>query len=386
MRLRISPISWILLGGAIIRIWLAFHLPLYPAKDRLVGFNDEPMHLRYAKQVAESRHWPIWTREEAARDSLIGEYPQPPTYYALAGGIIGCGGGLAAVRVWSALLGVLAGWVVYRYARLVSDRDDVHLAAAVAATFSPVSVIFTSLVTNDALLVLSASLALFQLERVRRGADGRWGGVIFGLAVGVAIWSKMSALALVPMIWFAVSKAAQAGEWRARAEAGIAALVIASPLMVWNLVHYQQIVPTVSIIPPLIAIGSPQPGIFHPLLMIEHLFRSAAQPLQGAWGGAVEPWASLVWVACGGVLLILGIKRTVRNDSGRMLLTALGLSTVALISYNVKFAQVEFRLLAPAFLPMAVIAGEGVTSLKIPVAVQCLFWIAPLLLMYLFGG
>lgn len=385
---RLTPFARILAAGIVLRLILVFSLPLYPARNPLPGYNDEPMHLQYVRYLDEWGRWPIWSAEESRSDSLVDEYPQPPLYYAAAlpayrvGEWIRVGCGLYGARLVSVFFGIVAALFVFWSARRLTGDHRTALGALAAAALAPNSVVFSSLVTNDAMLFGFAAMAFHSVLLSRAGEGGAVRQVKTGLMLGVAVWGKMTALALLPLgLWAAPRGVSRDDRLMARWRVLVVAICAVMPLVVWNVSHYGQVAPTVSIYTPEETLGRSGGGLSHPVQAAKYLLRTAAQPLEKAWGSPLEKGTSLVWVA--GALLLTAIGWwSLRRSSDRWLLVAGILFPLAALGYyNIRFFQIEFRLLGPAFAPLAILAGAGMGRLKLPLWAQGLFWAGPILIL-----
>lgn len=109
----------------------------------------------------------------------------PPLYYLLAGGWERVfGGGDAAIRSMSALLGTAAIPVVYAGARVLSSRRAALIAAALTAT-SPILIWYAQEARNYSLLVFLAAVAFLCFAKA---LDERWGQRwLWGWAISSAL-------------------------------------------------------------------------------------------------------------------------------------------------------------------------------------------------------
>jgi 4-amino-4-deoxy-L-arabinose transferase-like glycosyltransferase len=109
---------------------------------------------------------------------------------------------LHIARFWSVLLGGVAVLLTYLAGRLaLPGRPWVALAGAAIAAFVPTALGVTDAVTNDALVPVTFGLSLLTaLAMLRSPTVGR--AVWFGVAVGLSLLTKNSALALLPFAVF----------------------------------------------------------------------------------------------------------------------------------------------------------------------------------------
>jgi hypothetical protein len=117
------------------------------------------------------------------------------------------------VRLFSVLWG--AGTIVGVYlvaSEIVPNRPGLALAAAALAAFNPHFIFISSVVNNDAAAACLFTLVLWLSIRVARATDSPKWDIVLGLLLGMALLSKLSALALVALVMLAVALA----WWRTR--------------------------------------------------------------------------------------------------------------------------------------------------------------------------
>ncbi|HOC22490.1 MAG TPA: glycosyltransferase family 39 protein [Anaerolineae bacterium] len=104
-------------------------------------------------------------------------------------------------RFFSVLLGVWAVALSWRLIRaLFPARPRLALAVAATHAFTPMFVFISSSVNNDALVIPLSILALLLMVRMlKQESDFPGAELRLGLAIGLAILSKESALALLPL-------------------------------------------------------------------------------------------------------------------------------------------------------------------------------------------
>lgn len=105
------------------------------------------------------------------------------------------------IRLMSVALGVVTVWLTYRLARLAWPADGrVALLAAGLTAFNPMFIFISASVNNDNLAApLAAGMMVLLLKALRRGPsqrDALWMGILLGLG---AI-TKLSILALAPLV------------------------------------------------------------------------------------------------------------------------------------------------------------------------------------------
>jgi 4-amino-4-deoxy-L-arabinose transferase-like glycosyltransferase len=118
---------------------------------------------------------------------------------------------LAAVRLWSVLLGTVAAAFAFLAARSAFPRSlPLATAAAVLFVLQPMNSQQTAVVNNDALLIAAAAAFWWRYFRSLRNGITTRDGLIFGGLVGLAYLAKPQgaflAAALPALYWFAVKR------------------------------------------------------------------------------------------------------------------------------------------------------------------------------------
>jgi hypothetical protein len=222
---------------------LAFCLlaAIYSLTTPLFEAPDEPWHYAYVRWLAEGHGLP---RLDDDASGAYQEVAQPPLYYAVAalvsspiadddlpelfwhnpqfgyqaGGTVNDNknmlihtagerfpwrGTVLAVRVArlvSLVFGLLAVGATYGLAReALPEQPLLVLATAGVVAFTPQFLFISGVVSNDSAAAAACTAALWALARIiRRGRTPRRAAVA-GLALGLALLSKTSALLLLPM-------------------------------------------------------------------------------------------------------------------------------------------------------------------------------------------
>ncbi len=378
----------ILLIGISIRIGLMILIPLYPENDPLPGYNDEPLHLNYVNQVSGGDWWPVWEASKDSLNYLTDSFVQPPLYYLLTSALYRTAGNLHkdfrlyGARFFSVLLGIMASLLVYLTVFIWSDDHNIAIASFIAMMLSPNSVIFTTLVTNDALAICLSAIVFYLVMGRRAGLKVNY--YILGVAFGAVVWTKMSGLALLPLIWYVASSDLNDREkWIARGKVAAVALIIIAPLLIWNIYHYGepipgQMSPLASEYWPEEASGIEGGAIFHPIIATKNFLRLMVVPFDALWGGK-EKAVSVIWILIYGSLFVYGLFLTLRKQpNGNWFIVGIGLVLAGFIFHNIKLFQVEFRLFAVAYPAMALVMGRSIAQLKLPIMVQMMLWGIPL--------
>jgi len=208
----------LLAAGFLIRVLFAFITPAWEAPD-------EYPHYWYAEQIALEGILPRSVHEFPAYEAY-----QPPLYYLAASVLIKLGDEklafspepmpppqpLVLVRLLSVVFGVLTLWISFQLFGLIPGiSSSVRLWGVGFMAFLPTFVGVNSSVNNDSLVVLLAALCLFFI--IRKPWTART-AFIGGLLAGLALLTKINALALLPLVVFAAVYAAdyrpsKAAQW-----------------------------------------------------------------------------------------------------------------------------------------------------------------------------
>ncbi|MCX5769820.1 MAG: phospholipid carrier-dependent glycosyltransferase [Candidatus Hydrogenedentes bacterium] len=202
---RASTYRWLLMGGlGVMAANNIFKLPFYH------GF-DFKGHVEYVEYVVQ--HWAIplptqgWTMFQA------------PLYYVLTAPLYAACAlmfepeqALQALRVLPLACGVLQVELAYRVGRrLWPDRDGLQMAATTVGGLLPASVYMSQYVGNEPLAGVLAGLVVVLALRFYYAPYGApygepdrgrrtWSLVMLGIALGLALLSKLTALFLIPPV------------------------------------------------------------------------------------------------------------------------------------------------------------------------------------------
>jgi len=377
--------------GLALRLSFAWMTPLFPDRSILPGYNDEPLHLFYVQHLAAGGGIPVWGVSADTSEHLAGEFTQPPLYYATAsspyklGEALHNGWGMYLARLVSVICGLVAALFTYRIATLWFRNDGgnvIALGAFAAMLLAPNAVVFSSIVTNDALLMALSALSLYSIIRCRSESTSVTRQFLTGLFIAAAVWTKLSGLLLIPLIWFAAPPEASPNfKWALRLRIGLVAVMGVMPLFAWNLAHYGHIIPRTPGYDPESVLGITGGAVHHPVMALKIWLRTAAQPLDAVWGSLPEKLVSLVWVVIWGGVTTFGAFTLLKGKTGGLFLTSAALLLLAFIYRNIGLFQVEFRTLAPAFPALAVMAGVGAAGANLSVITQVILWVTPLVIL-----
>jgi hypothetical protein len=232
---------------------------IYSLTTPLFEAPDEPWHYAYVRWLAEGHGLP---RLDDDASGAHQEVAQPPLYYAVAalvsspiadddlpelfwhnpqfgyqaGGTVndnknmlihtagerfpwrGAALAVRVARLVSLAFGLLAVGATFGLAReALPEQPLLVMATAGVAAFTPQFLFISGVVSNDSAAAAACTAALWALARIiRRGRTPRRAAVA-GLAIGLALLSKTSALLLLPMgllaLWAAQRPELTRGTW-----------------------------------------------------------------------------------------------------------------------------------------------------------------------------
>ena len=390
------PFIILLAAGIFIRLAVLLFMPQYPAKGVLPGYNDEPLHLNYIKYMAAGGGIPVYANTGIdSIDHPRGEFGQTPLYYAFTMPAyrlmesVSTGKGIFAVRLLSALFGIIAALFAFKLTLIWTGRERPALAVMAAMMLAPNAVVFTSIVTNDALLICISTMALYSIILCRMGNKGTVRQMLTGMYLAAAVWSKLSGLFLFPLIWFAADPDDSVREqWISRGKVAAVAIALLMPMLTWNMLNYGHFYAGATYSSqaqylPEQAVGVVGGAVYHPLMALKIWLRTAAQPYLELWGSVPEKLISSVWLVFWSGLLMTGLIRLLRNpDKGMLFLIAIASLMTGFFILNITQFQVEFRLLGPVFAALAILTAFGAERFRIPLSVQSILWATPVVLSF----
>ncbi|HEV1997721.1 MAG TPA: glycosyltransferase family 39 protein, partial [Candidatus Dormibacteraeota bacterium] len=185
---------------------------------------------------------------------------------------------LMAARIIAVLLGMGGALATAWAARESGLRWSLALSAGAVVGYQPILSQQTAAVTTDAGLVCFSALA-FALGVRWLARPRAWSGIGLGLAIGLALLSKPSAVFLVPLLLFLLWPVARRGQTadqrrRALALAAASGFLALVPFLVWNQLH-----------PSVIAHTGP-PGSLHEYarIVLGHRFAYLLGQVDSFWG------------------------------------------------------------------------------------------------------
>ncbi|MCB2200896.1 hypothetical protein KQI63_15935 [bacterium] len=355
----------LLMLAVLLRLTLIFSQPFHGTPpEGLPAFNDEASHLNHALLDHQSTLPGVQrmgVRDEGALARGEVEYSQPPLYYWMVAGamkVIGTGTvslyllRLASMILWLAGLHLLFYFAPYRAARMPILIGGALLGAGL---------IPSTTINNDSLFTLTIGGLYAYATMTREENFSILRLINLALLFAVAIWTKLAALTLAPMV-LAIAWVAGPRErrWARVVLVGAVALWATMPLWLQRTLLFGS---------PLsiehAASGTLPP--FDPELLVKSTFYSLVMPWMELWG---HPAVKIGMVAFGFLLVVSLAGLFSRwhdlvdaiRERGASTVTLLwmigGLGAVAgWLYYAIRFQQSEARLLLPAAPALAVAFG-----------------------------
>jgi hypothetical protein len=181
-------------------VWALLFLHNFPFMPAASGF-DGPQHLDYVSYIQDHQRLPN------AREGW--EMVQPPLYYVICAKLLDLGrwkafepSGMMCLRFLSLAIGAVNVALIFAGLRLIFPGDwRKPLAGLVLAAFLPAQLCLLHYTTNETLSAMFVTAALcvgLHLLQARQAWRG-WYGVL-GIALGLALLSKASAVLAVPAL------------------------------------------------------------------------------------------------------------------------------------------------------------------------------------------
>jgi Flp pilus assembly protein TadD len=185
---------------ALAAVWMLLFLHNFPFMPAASGF-DGPDHLTYVRYIQDHQRLPD------AREGW--EMFQPPLYYLISAillGLVHCEAfqpsGMMLLRFLGLAIGVVNLALIFIGLRLIFPGDwRKPLAGLVLAAFLPAQICLLHYTTNETLSALFVTGGLCVGLHLLRSRQPWWGWYgVLGIALGLALLSKASALLAVPAI------------------------------------------------------------------------------------------------------------------------------------------------------------------------------------------
>jgi hypothetical protein len=175
-------------------------------------------------------HWQL------APPDLSRESFQPPLYYFVAGKLLRLGLEPWYLGVPSVVLGCVRLPIVWLgLERVLPERRAARLAALALAAVLPASVHLDGMASNEMLLEFLGTLALVMVPWAFAGGARR--AALVGLVLGLALLTKISALALAASV-FAGAALLPRARWRGWALAALVSVTLSGWYYAHNRIHY----------------------------------------------------------------------------------------------------------------------------------------------------
>ncbi len=243
----------IVLSALALRLLFLIATPAADNSDtfRLSAFNDEKAHYQYVLRMAEEGVRPIQVHkvnESLARGIHEFEYYQSPLWYKLAASIYKALPSplknLHSIRFLNLIIGLALIPVIGSIVELYDSR--LKSAAMVFSAILPSAVFFSSVVTNDNLFWLTSALTIYYGTALclKSTVKNRLGMV---LAFAAAVWTKMSALTLLPGLLFVLIASYRRKPTMIKVPVSLAWLILplllTAPLFRQNYLYYGSFIP-----------------------------------------------------------------------------------------------------------------------------------------------
>jgi 4-amino-4-deoxy-L-arabinose transferase-like glycosyltransferase len=183
----------------------------------------------------ESLYW-LWSQHIAG-----GYYDHPPVNPVLIRlGAEAFGNTEFGVRVFNVLLALPASWAIWRSGAILFDDERVGATAALYFNMTLVMAAGSLLSTPDNAVVATTALLLLTLAKLYATGRGTW-WLAIGVAFGVGMLSKYTTIffAVSILVWLLLVK--EQRKWLFTPWpwiAGMIALAVFSPTLIWNAEHH----------------------------------------------------------------------------------------------------------------------------------------------------
>jgi 4-amino-4-deoxy-L-arabinose transferase-like glycosyltransferase len=193
--------AWVVAAAAAVAtglgLWFALAVPL--------GLPyDEPAHWGTVIAYASEHRMPVLGEPGVPYEAQMG-----PMYYTLAALLLNALGGVdqahaaTLLRLAGVVLLPLLVLLTYRIGRQLSASPAVSAGASTVLAVTPLLLMVGGSIQNDVLCFVLIAVALMAGMRLLSRPDGRWPWHLgLGVLIGLAILTKVVALALVPALVF----------------------------------------------------------------------------------------------------------------------------------------------------------------------------------------
>jgi hypothetical protein len=294
---------------------------------RLVGAIWTPL------TFDEAYYW-TWSRHLAG-----GYYDHPPAVaFVIRLGTLIVGDTELGVRLVSILLALPMSFAVYRTAAILFGGQRLAASATILLNVTLMAAVGTLIVTPDSPLLVASSFVLFSLAKVLETGRGVW-WLAVGLAVGIALLSKYTALFFGPAILIWLVSVPKMRKWLISPWPYLGAVVafaIFSPVILWNADHQW-------------------------VSFVKQLGRSRVVEFNPAFLGELIPTQIAFATPLVFILGAMGLYAMCRRDSGafaaRALINSMFWTIVLYFIWHSLHARVEANWFAPVYPAFAVAAA-----------------------------
>ncbi|MFZ4509143.1 MAG: ArnT family glycosyltransferase [Fimbriimonas sp.] len=205
------------------------------AKD--IGAPDERQHANYIARLQRGEGFPTFDPKDPDLYETYQSH-QPPLYYLVASGFASAVGardlGAAEdgqrMRWLNLVFGGLTVLGVFMLATWVYTKPEIAVTAAAIAALLPMNAALSGAISNDPLLITLCTWSLALLAKFLK-SGGTWEPWVAAVLVGLALLTKTTALALVPVLIYACAMAKS--KQRMTTLAGCLVLALAIPSWWW---------------------------------------------------------------------------------------------------------------------------------------------------------
>lgn len=353
-----------------------------------IGAPDERQHANYVARLLRGEGIPVFNPSDPNQYENYQAH-QPPFYYLLAAGFSKLGGinpqdeSGRNLRWLNVLFGLGTIFGIYRISARGLQDENVGLAAAAFAALLPMNIALTSAITNDPLLYCLCTWAIVGCAMVIREPDNRAGYLVFGISSGLAMYTKTSALMLVPI--GAVAGFLAGGERRILRGLlmGAAPIIIAAPWLARNTSLYGDPFAQKAFMEAFV--GSPQASLFiSDLGASTYWFNwvgwTTARSLVGIFGymdiyileGPGMKTSDVIYrfalalmigLAAAGIFRAVKTQDKVSKSIHFLHFVAGAVIFVLLLRFNAQYYQAQARYLLPALSSIATVIALGTVHL-----------------------
>jgi hypothetical protein len=385
---------------------------------------DEIHHYAYVRFVAEEKRIPVQRSENYPFLEIVAQHP--PLYYAaaalvhLAARAVGTAsmdlpawagrinpdfhwkakgpvrqdnfffhsGGrgswlpadLLILRLFSLALGALTVLLVYRTGLMVfAGSQCAAWIAAAAVAFLPQFTFLSTSTSNDTAAALSGAFVFHTIaeRRATAGTAGACQDAKLGLALGLAVLTKLTLLSLVGIVLLHLVFL-EPGRYRDRARAAARVALVGVLVSGWwfwrNFSHYGDWIGLhLRVNPQAIAWDLAPKSLFSNYFALPNFWRSVGESLVGSFGFMHIPLpggfylvalaAFLAALAGVTVQLVTGARRRAATSLLPTMLLAVAVAVIQLVQFNLMVSQPQGRYLFHVLLPLALILISGLRTL-----------------------